>query len=1389
MKNIIKIFTLLVALLIVTNSADARLRGGSDRVAAGTVKGGTLRFFTDEKCETEIDDKVAAGSTVFIKAKADWGKRLGTADANGKVSFITAEQTVNSTVAQTRGEIGLGESIDVVFVKSKLDEGIYKFVMPTDAKVNVKVSAQFADPDPNLNVQITSVAANYNVDENAAEGTIVGKLTVTDKTKVDGAYESLNYTLTSDFDADVLNDIFEVNEVNNFAGVRTIEISAKNQEKLDFEYIKSFIAKLYVENTSGDYAAARFNININNLNEDFTLDNQTFTLAEKQENGKDWPAGTVFGNVKVTASDKNTSDYIFKVTTSGIPFNFYQGTNDLIITDGSALDYETKPTWTFKISVSDGEYTHDATITINLTDVNEAPQISDCKKEYTIKENSKNGTKLGSITVKDYDKVEGQYEQFTYTLSLLNDALEVKESANNAGDRIVSIVVKDESKLDYEKLYNETEENAIIPITITATDTQGNSASVKTKIVIEDVNEKLTARGGTFYLNEHSPIGSNLSSIEYKDDAKKVVAKVEAEDEDKYNPDFSKLSYTISKNNTSSGAADAKKFNIDPRTGRITSAEEFDYEKETMHKYSFLVNVSDGYFSADVEVTVNIQDITEPTFKYDDDVDVYVKENTETGEKIADFKEILDKIKAKEEDIRDKLAMIIDNPSFTIDQEASVSAKGLFEIDDQGFIKVKNSLDFENLYPNNKFTVVVKVNGQSSNHNDIILTINVKIEVTDVNEAPTAEDVTISIPETQTYANGSIGNIKATDPDFMSIVSVRATPNGKHPLGFNKLYYSLNEVLEVNGSTDFPFEINENTGAITVREGETLNFSKQNQYQFVVKVTDCAIDENNPKQSDIAKVTINITDINNAPKFITVSDVYDVDENEDEGTVVNGDKILVYDDDQDDVDKLTITIRDNYATAALDAAKLFEVVQDGRTNSQTHESTFVIKTKSGLDYEALYKSIDKDAIFDVTLTIKDSEERTKYPQKNCKIRVNDVNEEPSENKNSFSFSVDENTTTSPTLGKVEVLDPDMYKAEYGTLYYSLIDNDATQFTIDAEGNLSTIHGTQLDYETKDKYEFRVEVTDKTYSIKVPVTVTINNVNEAPAFAEGTQVLLVDEYAEIGSKVGIVSANDDDMKNGKTGKRPTYSLEATDNVADDYKAFEIDKSSGVIKVKAHPIESFNTKHEYNVRVVATDGDDPSLTDYVDVVIKTRLKMENLFSTGNAFTSYVAPDNMAVPEGLSAYVVTDIDGASAAIQQIDYLPQSVPVLIKRADNDVNLFMATTGNGTSFYVNKLQINETDREVSVGELYLLYRDEFVLTSSGTLPAGSVYLPINDVVAKTRSLTIGDGEDGTTGIDDITPALSEGEETWYDLQGRRQGSKPTRRGIYISNGRKVVIK
>ena len=49
----------------------------------------------------------------------------------------------------------------------------------------------------------------------------------------------------------------------------------------------------------------------------------------------------------------------------------------------------------------------------------------------------------------------------------------------------------------------------------------------------------------------------------------------------------------------------------------------------------------------------------------------------------------------------------------------------------------------------------------------------------------------------------------------------------------------------------------------------------------------------------------------------------------------------------------------------------------------------------------------------------------------------------------------------------------------------------------------------------------------------------------------------------------------------------------------------------------------------------------------------------------------------------------------------------------------------------------------------------------------------------------------GTTGIEDVRSLMSDGrgEGAWYDLNGRRLQQKPTRKGVYILNGSKVVIK
>ena len=57
--------------------------------------------------------------------------------------------------------------------------------------------------------------------------------------------------------------------------------------------------------------------------------------------------------------------------------------------------------------------------------------------------------------------------------------------------------------------------------------------------------------------------------------------------------------------------------------------------------------------------------------------------------------------------------------------------------------------------------------------------------------------------------------------------------------------------------------------------------------------------------------------------------------------------------------------------------------------------------------------------------------------------------------------------------------------------------------------------------------------------------------------------------------------------------------------------------------------------------------------------------------------------------------------------------------------------------------------------------------------------------------LNFGEGSGESTGIISVDGAEGtvNGSDMWYTLDGRKLQGKPTQRGIYINNGKKVVIK
>ena len=188
----------------------------------------------------------------------------------------------------------------------------------------------------------------------------------------------------------------------------------------------------------------------------------------------------------------------------------------------------------------------------------------------------------------------------------------------------------------------------------------------------------------------------------------------------------------------------------------------------------------------------------------------------------------------------------------------------------------------------------------------------------------------------------------------------------------------------------------------------------------------------------------------------------------------------------------------------------------------------------------------------------------------------------------------------------------------------------------------------------------------------------------------------------------------------------------------------------------------------------------------------------FANGqNYATYYNENEDMTVPEGLTAYLVTGTSGNSVVTYPVNYLAKSVPLLLEKSTTAGSTLTNTIYSGTELTnaeksSNLLQYADGDQDVdnlstAGGTPYVLYKNEFV-KATGTIPQNHCYLLITGHAPSRGYYSIGNGNDGSTAID--ATHIDNGEmanENWYDLQGRRI-ERPTKPGLYIRNGKKVVV-
>ena len=150
-------------------------------------------------------------------------------------------------------------------------------------------------------------------------------------------------------------------------------------------------------------------------------------------------------------------------------------------------------------------------------------------------------------------------------------------------------------------------------------------------------------------------------------------------------------------------------------------------------------------------------------------------------------------------------------------------------------------------------------------------------------------------------------------------------------------------------------------------------------------------------------------------------------------------------------------------------------------------------------------------------------------------------------------------------------------------------------------------------------------------------------------------------------------------------------------------------------------------------------------------------------------------------VEVYVVSEVTATSAKLEAVTVVPAGVGFLIKgTAEQKISVpFAESAGSVTS----KLVGVTTDTTLDGGN-YVLSGDQFVLCSEGgTLPAHKAYLPGGLVTSGAKAFGFDFGD--ATGINEAKAAKADG--AIYSISGVRVAQP--QKGVYIMNGRKVIVK
>jgi parallel beta-helix repeat protein len=981
-----------------------------------------------------------------------------------------------------------------------------------------------------------------------------------------------------------------------------------------------------------------------------SIQNQTFQLNENS------PNGTVVGTV--VATDPNAGQTLTYSILSGninSAFAINASSGILTVATTSALNFEVVTSFALVVKVQDngtGNLSSQATITVNLLNVNEPPVVNN--QIFSIPELTPNGTLVGTVVATDPDA--GQTKTFVITSGNTSNAFLINSTTG-------VITVATASSLNFLV-------NPVFSLDIRVTDNGTGNLFDDATITInltQSANQPPVIVNQTFQVNENSANGTSVGIVVATD------------------PNAGQtLTYSILSGNTNSA------FAINASTGVLSVATTSALNFEAITSFALVVKVQDngtGNLSSQATVTVTLLNVNEPPV---------VNNQTFSIPELTTNGTFVGTIVATDPDAGQ-------TKTFTITSGNTGSALSVNATTGAITVATSSALNF---LVNPVFNLIVQVtdNGTGNLFDDATITINL---IQSTNQPPVilnqsftvnehspdgtiAGTVVASDPNAGQTLNfsiisGNTGNAFAINPSTGTLIIadsaavnyetlptytlvVKVQDNGAGYLSSQAIATEV--VLDVNetpiisnenfgisqqatngtivgtvlasdldpgqtltysilsGNTNGAFAINPSTGVITVANATAFACSSGTNYSIFPATPSIS---QNSIGNGASPLEVGMKFFSNIDGYISGLRFYKGDGGQGlhignlwsiNGTnlatatftaetasgwqtvtlstpvaiTANTIYVVSYFSQHGDYVKNDPYFTTNMVNGPLtalgwSASQPNGVYKYSSSSAFPDQNAYVGSTNYWADVIFTSSSSSSPSSFVLTVKVQDNGSGNLSSQANMTINVSQQSPNQPPIISNQAFAVNENSTNGTTIGTVVAIDPDAGQS----LTFSIMSgNTNSAFTINTStGILTVANSAALNYESSPSFSLIIKVQDNgsgTLSSTATITISLNNINEYPIVAN--QTFSVNEFAAKGTIVGTVLASDPDA-----GQVLSYAITAGNTST----AFSIISSTGKIKVNNRSALNYSINPVFNLTVRVKDNGTGQLASYATITI--------------------------------------------------------------------------------------------------------------------------------------------------------------------------------------------